>query len=180
MPFAPDKWFVSTQASPDAYTVYFEQLWEHLRVEQDQAGPIRLYLMAAVEYAERRLASAILPQSITVRFEDGEPMKLPRGPLLEITSVTDDDGTPITAYVLRYVGRSILLELKRSATFPLTVVYRAGYTTTTLPNAIKVAVMTHAGTLYENRESVSDKAKVPVPHSLEDFYRAYTRDVGVY
>jgi len=34
-------------------------------------------------------------------------------------------------------------------------------------------------TLWENRESITDKSKTIIPHSLEDFYRLKRRAVGV-
>lgn len=150
----------------------------HLRLDDaaDKAG-IELAIDAATDYAQEAMACSLVEQEITATFYAGEPIHLPRGPLLAVASVTDDNDTVITDYDVERVGNSDRLKINVGFTYPLTVVYTAGYET--VPASIRQAILMHVATLYNNRETVTDKAKMPVPHTLEDFYRLKSRLTGV-
>jgi hypothetical protein len=105
-------------------------------------------------------------------------LRLPRGPVNSIVSVTDGSGTHLTGYALERVGNADRMRLNVAATYPVTVTYTAGYEVEDIPPAILQAILTHVGTLYENRESVGRDLKA-VPHSLESFYRMKSRRSGV-
>lgn len=149
-----------------------------------------LLIDAATEAAEVALYSSLVPRTIaatfrtqSVAFYPFARLDLPRGPVIEIISVTDSAGATITTYELEHVGFVDRVKLTASASFPLTVTYRAGYVaqdnaTAAVPSDLTLAILTHAATLYENRESVSEKAKTPMPHGLEMFYAAKRRDTG--
>jgi hypothetical protein len=178
MPVVAEKWYVSTPpAAPlfDAATVA-----EWLRVDPADAAQLADVIAAAVEYAEEAMATSLMPRTITATFYAGEPVRLPRGPVLEVLSVTGHGGAVLTDYDVTHVGRSIVLKIKQGFTHPLTVVYRAGYASASaVPADIRQAVKAHVGTLWEHRESVSGKKLEAVPHQLADFYRLKARTVGV-
>jgi uncharacterized phiE125 gp8 family phage protein len=151
---------------------------KHLRLDSDdEKSYVESLIDAATEYAEERLSTTLLERSRTQIFYDAEPLiPLPRGPLVSITSVTDADDNEITNYELSRVGHSDRMTITGSFKAPLTIVYRAGYASAAaIPASIRLAILQHVATLFENRESVSDKTKLPVPHSLEDFYKLKSR-----
>ena len=114
---------------------------------------------------------------------DGRTLPLRRAPPRPgsaVTSVTDGNGNAVTACRLERTPTGDRLRFTGAATFPLTVVYEAGFASAAaVPAAIRVAILTHTATLYENRESVAPRAMAVVPHSLEHFYRLRTRRPGV-
>lgn len=178
---ATSKWSVVTP--PTALVVLAEDAAEHLRLGSLAPGPLaRLSLMveAATDYAQDRMSMALMQQTILARFYAGERVILPRGPVIEIVSITDREEIAVTDYELKHYGHVAEVLVKRHGGYPLSVTYAAGHASAAaIPAAIRVAIMTHVGTLYENRESVNDKGKLPVPHSLDDFYRLKSRSAGV-
>lgn len=158
--------------------VTWDEAKKHLRldVDTDQAY-VESLIDAATDYAEESLSATLMQRERTVVFYAGEQtFALPKGPLVSVTSITDDADNIITDYTVTHVGNSDRLTINASYRFPLTVVYQAG--SGTAPS-IRLAILQHVATLYENRESVSDKAKLPVPHTLEAFYRLKRRSVPV-
>jgi uncharacterized phiE125 gp8 family phage protein len=172
------KWTQSALVSDYAAAAY-GLMPQHLVLAGD-AAYVRELTAAAAEYAEEALGASLITRTITAEFYEGEKLFLPRGPVMTVTSVTDAGGRAVGWRLERY-GRSDLLVTTAAYTTPLTVVYTAGYGSgiTNVPADIRHAIRTHVATLYENRESVSDKAKMPVPHSLADFYRMKSRIVGI-
>lgn len=139
---------------------------------------------AATEYAEEATESSLAPRTLTAIFNEGEEIILPRGPLLSITSITDDDDDEITDYEIERRGLSDRLIIDADFSYPLTVVFEAGYEdtgtgTSGVPAMIRHAILCHVGTLYENRESASTDALKAVPHQLADSYRLRRRGLGM-
>jgi uncharacterized phiE125 gp8 family phage protein len=115
-----------------------------------------------------------------VFFNGENPITLPFGPLVSVTSLVDDNDTTLTDYDVSAVGKSDRVKINEGFSAPLTVTYQAGYASASdIPASIRHAILTHVATLFENRESVSDRAKLPVPHSLEAFYQRKSRKVPV-
>ena len=188
--------------TPPTQTIHdWSTISTHLRLDEtdDQAYVTGLQDVA-IDFAQDSLSQSILTQSITavyyvndllpaVRFpitlganyygtmplqmyQVGQVVSLPRGPVTAITSVTDAKGTAITAYSLERQGYQDVLRIVAAVSYPVTVIYTAGYADSAhVPASIRQAILMHLGSLYENRESVSDKEKVVVPHGLQDFYR---------
>lgn len=149
--------------------------WENTSTTQ-----IALMIAAATDYAQDRLGMALMEQTILATFYDGERIILPRGPLIGIDSITDRTDAVVTDYELRNYGRTTEVILSGHAGYPVSIAYRAGHASAAqIPAAIRLAIMAHAGTLYENRESTSDKTVLPVPHSLDAFYRLKAAHAGV-
>jgi hypothetical protein len=108
-------------------------------------------------------------------------LPLRRGPVAAVVSVTDANGRSITGYVLEASGRADRLRFNVALVYPVTVVYTAGGATAAdVPAAVKLAILCHVATLYENRESVTTQGGMKgVPHSLEMFYRTRRRFTGI-
>lgn len=175
----PEKWYIS--APPAERPVTFLDVTTHLRLgETEGVSYVERLIDAATDYAQDRTALALMAQTITATFYDGEQILLPRGPLIEIDSVTDAGGNEVTAYDLRHVGRSTFILPAGAPARPLVVVYQAGHATAAeIPASVRLALLCHIGTLYENRESTGEKPRTPVPHSLDDFYRLKGRGTGI-
>ncbi|HEV7299252.1 MAG TPA: head-tail connector protein [Tepidisphaeraceae bacterium] len=147
----------------------------------DETFPLELMVAAAVEHAEDVMGTSLMPRTMLATFYNGAPLLLPRGPLLEMIGVADGNENAVTDYKVEHVGRRRTYIVPAAGlTYPVSITYRAGYANAAaVPADIKLAILAHVGTLYENRESVSDKPKTPVPHSLEAFYRRKGRNVGI-
>lgn len=195
------KWTVTTL--PATTPVSYSQVSSHLRLDNDaERGDVLDHIAAATEYAEQAMECSLITRTITAVIYASDPhathygqpyfgqpyfgttydatwrraYELPRGPLVAVTSVTDANGDSPTYHVERH-GNAEMLVTTSKWVAPLTVVYTAGYGSdpTSVPADIRQAIKMHAATLYRERESVSDKAKVGVPHSLDDFYRLKSR-----
>lgn len=180
-PTSPDlraaKWTVTV--APVGRPVTWADAKAHaiIEVDADQAY-VEMLIDAATDYAEHAMNTSLLPRTILATFYDGDELRLPRGPLIEVLSVADADAEPVTDYTIRHVGRATMLAT--TAARPLNVTYRAGYANAAaIPAAMRIAILTHVATLYRTRESVADKQLTAVPHSLEAIYRRFKRGAGV-
>ncbi|MDB5297662.1 MAG: hypothetical protein JWO31_3645 [Phycisphaerales bacterium] len=166
------------------YPVTPELAAQHLLIPELESRReyVRSLIAAATDYAEQATQSTLAARNLTATFESpADPMPLRRGPVTAIVSVTDAAGEEVPGdHRLLTVGRMAYAALVGSPAFPVTVTYRAGYELPDeVPAGIRHAVLMHVGTLYESRESTTDKPKTPVPHTLDDFYRLHGRGTGV-
>jgi uncharacterized phiE125 gp8 family phage protein len=128
---------------------------------------------AARATAEHETGRSLITQTIaaTIYRDDLRPhaafiastIRLPRGPVQSIVSITDAQGSTLAAdkYELRRFGLEDSLVLKTSPAFPLTVTYLAGWgaTAAAIPPDIKQAMLAHCAWMWENRSAdVSPKA----------------------
>lgn len=174
----PTKWSVTIP--PTATPVSRMDAEDHLRLDGTTSDGLDNFIAAATDYAEDRLSAALTPRTIRATFYDGEDLIFPRGPLIEVQSITDRDQTATTDYEIKHIGNTAQVLLTRPIQYPITITYQAGYASATaIPASIRVAILMHVATLWENRESITDKPKSIVPHALEDFYRLQRRSVGV-
>ena len=178
---------IAEPTPPTDYPVTVPQANAHLRIGgTDQDAYVEGLIAAATDYAELSMGCTLVARDRTTVLSDaranatGHP--LPHGPLASVQSVTDASGLTVSssAYVLTRVGHTDRVRFTGSPAYPLTVAYRAGYPTAdAVPAGIRQAILMHVATLYENRESVSEKGRTPVPHTLDEFYRLRSRTVGV-
>ena len=139
---------------------------------------------AATEYAEARLDTSLSPRTLRAVFNAGNPIDIPRGPLIQVLEVCGKGQTPTTDYDIVNFGWTNRIVPRGNIQFPVFVNYRAGHvginmTTPAVPKDIVQAIRMHAATMFENRASVTDTAKTPLPHSLEMFYATRCRNRGV-
>lgn len=172
------KWTVTTPPTVALWDVPTVKL--ALRIDTTEEDTlIAGKVAAATAYAELAMGTSLLPQTITATFYNPpEPLYLPQGPVTGIVSVVDANGNTVdpSRYKLRAKGHADYLYMTGSWAAGLSVVYTTGYASAAaVPADIREAVLAHTGTLYANRESAIDSALVPVPHSLQDFYRLRSR-----
>ena len=159
-------------------------LRSHSRIDADATASgvsddyLGMLIDAATTAAEDSMQTSLVPRTMQATFYDGQPIDLPRGPVISITRITDANDAEVTEYQLVNIGNITRIKLKCDTAYPVTAIYRAGYPSA-VPADTSLAILTHAASMYENRESISDRTKVPVPHALEMFYCAKRRDTGV-
>ena len=154
----------------------------HLRLAPDtDAAYLELLIAAATAHAEDAMECSLMPRTLTATYYDDEPLRLRRGPLLELLSVAGRGDETSAGYELRHAGHAAFVVLTTDAlAYPISVTYRAGYESAgAVPADVRLAILAHVGTLYENRESASDKAVKAVPHHLDDFYRLKRRSAVI-
>jgi hypothetical protein len=144
-------------------------LYLQARVEPDapDAELLNEHYRQAFRYAEQMLKMSLTPCTLAVRFDEGEPLHLPRGPVTEVMHVRDDAGNDI-AYEQHRVGNSD--RIRTQSRCPVTVTYKAGFAEGELPADIAGAIRVHAATLWAWREDKTAAAANTV-HRLDDFYR---------
>lgn len=162
----------------------FGQMDLHIRdVPTEHRDLILDYIDAATINAENAMGTSLLQRSITAVFYEGEKIYLPRGPVISITSVTDFNGQTYTQnnqYFWERFGRADKIRFQTGFTYPLTVVYVAGYANAAaVPADIRLALRQHVATMYANSESISADTLRETPQSLADFYRLNSREVGI-
>jgi hypothetical protein len=185
---------------PNVPVLTFDDLTYFLRLDPDTAADpneatlVNDMIAAATIFAEESMAMSLVNRTITAtywhdhhRFPGSHyglrdsVVPLPRGPVVPGSVTVTDNGIAVTNAVVEAAGNADLLYLPSGWAGPLVVTYTAGLgpDATTVPSDIRMAIRTHAGTMYENRESVSDKSMAVVPHSLEAFYGRRARQTPV-
>ena len=170
-------WSVSVTSAPATEPVSRTEAKLHLRVDTTTDDTwIDNAIQAAREYAETVTGRAFITQTLALKLEgfpNGQPLWLPRPPLVSVTSVAyvDPNGNTQSwasnAYELSqpsgprasYARILPLWGTQYPVTRPqmeaVTVTYVAGYgAASAVPQAIKSAILLLVGHLYANREAV--------------------------
>ena len=170
-----------TEAQPAAQALSWPAMKAHLRLDVDDEREYVLSLLAqATAHAEALLQVALMPRMVTATYDAGEAIELPRGPVLEVQSVTDSEGTEVT-YAVRRRGSRTTVDLDDGlpVSYPVEVAYSAGYSgSAAIPADIIGAIRIHAATLYSWREDASPVSASKV-HHLDDWYRYRSRGAPV-
>jgi uncharacterized phiE125 gp8 family phage protein len=162
---------------------------EHARINgitvQVQPALLNRELAAATRRAERYLRRSILTQTVKVLFmpdgktcECSQVLKLPRGNVQSVSSVTTSDGTTLD-YTLEF--DSILLA--SPAYGSVTVIYVSGYgdDAATVPASVIEGILEYAMTLYEDRpgarESKYASGGDALPKGVRDLWRTEQMEV---
>lgn len=155
----------------------------HLRVDQaDEDTLIAAYLTASREVVEEATSRALVTQVWEVSFDAaevafGQPLLLPRQPVIEILSVTSvaPDGAEVAMTTADYRVSSGLLSPATSwPVGSVRVQYRSGYgPPDAVPRALVAAILLGLGELYESREASTAKALTENPafRRLTNLYR---------
>ena len=154
----------------------------HLRVDGTADDSLITALIAAArDYTETTTNRSLINQTFYYYLHDwpaGNHIKLPRPPLVSVTSVayTDDDGSTTTwgtaNYYVDTTNTPGLVVLNEDYDWPdddlratnaIKVTYVAGYGTagTLVPQAIRQAMLMAIGHWYENREYAVTTGAVP-------------------
>lgn len=147
-------------------------LRDHLRVTGDaEDGVISAMGYAAAAHVEAYTQRLLTPRTCTLQLTalptGDEPIELPGGAIVSLTSVVAD-GVTLTGCTV--VGHSPALLFRSTdwpevtgAGYPVTITYVAGMTV--LPFDLRMALKLIAGDLYENRANSSEAALTEVPTS---------------
>lgn len=160
---------------PDPALTYSETA-AYLKIDNiEERSRITALIQRATEDTQDQLAMSLMPQTLVATYYDDEDICIKRGPILEITSVKDDNDSDVS-YTLRTYGYSEYLNLTSSATYPVTVTYRAGYEV--LPEKYKAMIMALVGTYYQYPTTATTEGVKLSPH-IETWYRRNSREVGI-
>lgn len=138
---------------PVTYPISLEQAKRHLRVGDLSTDDILIQedLAMAFSIAETWTNRNIIPQTMTGVFSVIDN-KVYLSDIASVTAVKDSSGND----VIYTVSTDALLTI---VTVPdgydqVTVTYNVGYSTDTLPGAIRAAILLILGTLYDNEADV--------------------------
>jgi uncharacterized phiE125 gp8 family phage protein len=173
------RWEVTT---PQTRPISFDTVKTHLRLnDESEKSYVETVIDDAVNYAESEIQGSLGAQTITATYyeEDvarsGDKLWLPRGPVNSVTSVTANGVLQSTDnYELKRVGNWDYLDFSAGANDPVVVVYTAGYST--IPAALRRALLLHIGTLYENRESMTRPISYELENGLKRVYEMFRRE----
>lgn len=168
---------------PTAPLITWSTLKARTHAYDDQQSEVMDIAAGRISHAEEAMQCTLSARHITATFwADDFPtcggLTLPRGPVIEIVSISDaNEHTP--TYELRRIGRSDRLHVTSTVTYPLTVVYRAGYESAAdVPAAILDAVKTDICTRFMFREALATTSVNQV-FDLDAFYRRNSRGTPI-
>lgn len=155
--------------TPPAAALSWAELKAFLRITDEAEQPVVMALAAAaLDYAADIMECSLGVQTIRASYGPGERFDLPRGPVVELLTVEDDDGTDLApTAVLTRDATNDTMTVGVGHTPPVTVTYTAGLAS--LPAAVRQACLIDVANRYENRET-AEPAK-----GLYEFYRRRRR-----
>lgn len=172
--------------APVGYPVTLDEAKQHLRVDQnDDDALIEAFIAAATDHLDGPdgiLGRAILPQTWREKWDAFQPMfPLRFGPAGAIVSMTytDSSGAPQSIIDARLAASLGVWRVAPAlgGSWPsgsdVSIEYAAG--SADVPAPLKVAILLHVGSLYENRESISGKPMSVVPLAYEMLIMPYRR-----
>lgn len=190
--------------APVSFPVTLDEVKAHCRVDFDDDDAIlEIYRKAATEDAERFTGRAFLDQTWDLYLDefpaDGDPIKIPRPPLIEVVGMflRDADGaeTEVEAatYLVDVVNEPARIALPSGGSWPtaatiqnaVRIRFRCGYVdedtspvTGEVPFPIKAAILLAVGDLYSNRENVIvGQSVAQLPRASEHLLRRYRVEV---
>lgn len=184
---------------PTAMPVTLEEAKLHLRVEDDgDDGLIRGLIAGAVSYLDGWtgiLGRCLVEQTWRVDFDTfGRCMRIPLWPIIEIESITwrNEAGQVATIadenYALRTDERGAYVHWDKAYSFPsglyesaaVSVLVKAGYPNdendvSTVPAALKVAILLLVGTWFDNREATVSGNASELPFAVNALIAPFRR-----
>jgi uncharacterized phiE125 gp8 family phage protein len=159
--------------APTVEPVSVAEVKSHSRIGiSDDDALIAIYITSARQLAEQKTGRSLAPRTL-VRYYDEFPdsIELPKGPITSIDAVRyiNEAGVLTTlsgaAYALDATQLSSWIVPAYGTEWPSTLTtpnavqiqYQVGYSSVTIPASIKAYILLMVGTLYENRESASER-----------------------
>lgn len=166
---------VSVTTGPTEEPITLEDAKAHLRVDNDDAGEnawITTAIQAAREQVENDTRRALFTQTLRLnldRFPISDTIYIPRPPLQSVASITYVDSAGATQtmssgdYIVDTASEPGRIVLAYGKTWPtareqanaVAVNYVAGWTSGTMPAAVKQLMYLWVGHWHENREAVN-------------------------
>lgn len=171
------KYAVTT--APTVQPVTLADVKAHLRTvagdTSEDAAILTPLISAAREYCENVTGRALAAQTVKAYPDSWGTLRLPRPPITTVTSIKyyDVDDVAYTLAATEYAidlidGVITILEEPAEelrGVNPIVIEYTAGYTT--VPMAIRQAMLLLIGHWYTNREAVSTNANAEVPVAVK-------------
>lgn len=147
------------------------KLHSRIGVDTDDAL-IAMYITSARQLAEQKTGRSLAPRTMA-RYYDEFPdsIELPKGPITSVDSLKylntigvlttlssalySLDATQLSSWIVPAYGTT----WPSTLTTPnaVQIQYQVGYSSVTIPASIKAWILLMVGTLYENRESASER-----------------------
>ena len=169
---------------PTTEPVSLSEMKSHLRItDTDEDTLITSLIQGARDWCECFENKAYMTKTITAHYDCfGPKMKLPLTPALSIDSITyiDSDGNTQTLdsslYELDSYATPSYIYPSYGSSYPsvrdvpnaITVIYKAGYSATAVPERVKAAIKLLAAHLYEHRETTSEKLLREIPFGIKN------------
>ena len=187
---------------PAAEPLTLAEAKDHLRIGSSDTSDdmiVSALIAAARRWAEEELGASIITQTWQLTLSgfpcDSEPIRVPRGPVQSVTSVSylDSDSQTQTFASTDYLLEQRLLAdeiwLKYLKTWPITVeqrnavtvVFVAGYgdASTDVPEDLRRAMLLRLGDLYRNREGQIVAVTTADNRAMYDLLNAYRRRFSI-
>jgi len=167
--------------SKEAYNINIDDVKSFLRVTDDtEDGLINLFIQTACKKAEEITNRALSLTTFELYEDKIINIELPKPPFIELKAVEvlqNGTYTAIDYYTLDDKSEPAVLMFENTTECNdlncLKITYTAGYSE--IPGPIKNWVFVTIGTLYENREQISDVSTYELPNrfidSLLDSYK---------
>ncbi len=169
------KWQVTTP--PASEPVAYGEAKAQARIMDDAERPWieKIAIPAARATCEQECNLSLITQTITATAYDHHDahhsvIRLPRGPVQSITSVTDFNGTvDPSQYSLERFGLNDFVKFTSDRKYPVVITYVAGYgnTPASVPPHIRAMILAHVSFLYDNRGADVQ------PTAIDRLYRQY-------
>ena len=150
---------ILSEVSPFDGLMDLEEVKLYLRVtntEEDEL--IKNLVLASIKKAEAITNRSIPQKEFLFYVDNTKEFELPYPPFIELVSINVDN------YELD--DRDTLAKITLNQAQDVQVQYKAGYIT--LPEDIKVWILSTTATLYENREQFSDVSSFEIPNRFLD------------
>lgn len=173
--------------APASYPVTLEEAKLQCRVDSsDEDTLLNGLIAAATDYVELYTGRAIVSQTWELVLDDfSDAMLIPKGPVSSITSVKYFDTADVeqtisgTNYALDAVSDPAWLVKASDYTWPdvadgvnnVIIRFAAGYSS--VPAAMKQAILLLIGQWFDQRADVSDKAMIAMPNAVEALLTNY-------
>lgn len=153
---------------PLAEPVTLDDAKLHLRINpgdiSEDRAIIAPLIMAAREYCENYTGRSFALQKITVHADEHGTIKLPRGPVVSVDSVTLDGKT--VEYTADLHSGTVTVDQSGA-----TIAYTAGYTH--IPMLVRQAMLLLIGHWYANREAVAQTTSAEVDMAVRAMLNQY-------
>lgn len=169
--------------APTQEPITLQNARDHCKVDgADDDALLRGYIVAARSYVETATDRTLPLTTYRLTLASFcDEIKLPKPPLVSVTSITyvDANGTTQTLSTdVYYVdtttlqGRIVLKPgqswpVLGDAVYPVTITFVAGYSNETMPETAKHAIRLLVSHFYCNRDAVSGVSKSPVPMAVD-------------
>lgn len=155
---------ISEDSGPAAEPVTLQEVKDYLRLEgfsADDDSPadefdfddtlIERIIVAGRQWCEAKTGCSLVTKLINAYVTNlSGRLSVPAGPVTGTITAVNSDGDAIDSESIKVVGTKFP-ELVLPKQADMTLTYEAGYTPTTIPKGLKMAILAYCAAVYENR-----------------------------